>query len=67
MKFTTNNVHTNMANPTQNMPKVTILIRAITTQNTMPTDCGIQKNNELTCEITRVGGADAKYQVYVLS
>jgi hypothetical protein len=51
--------------PTQNIPRVTKLIKRITIQKTIENNCGSQKNNELILEITLVGFEEAKYQVYV--
>lgn len=64
-KFKAKRSKTNDAKPTQNIPKVTKLIKTMIIQKTMTINCGIQKNNEFIIEITLVGLDEAKYQVYV--
>jgi hypothetical protein len=64
-KFKTNKNDANPDKPTQNIPRVTKLIKRITIQKTIENNCGSQKNNELILEITLAGFEEAKYQVYV--
>lgn len=66
-KFKTSKNDVNPARPTQNIPRVTKLIKRITIQKTKDISWGIQKNNEFIIDMTLLGLLEAKYQVYVSS